>query len=87
MNRRNFISTLIGAAAVAGLGLPKSAQDEEYDRFLLALGDRLREKARQGYKIAGLMIDPIEEIDGEKSRFVRLWVIGRQKPFTWHQFF
>jgi hypothetical protein len=86
MRRRNFLSTLIGAAAVAGLGLPKFAP-EDYDRFLLALGDRLREKARQGYKIAGLMIDPIEEIGGEKSRFVRLWVIGRQKPFTWHQFF
>ncbi len=86
MRRRNFLSTLIGAAAMVGLGLPKFAP-EDYDRFLLALGDRLREKARQGYKIAVLMIDPIEEIDGEKSRFVRLWVIGRQKPFTWHQFF
>ncbi len=71
---------------MVGVPLPKFAT-EDYDRFLLALGDRLREKARQGYKIAGLMIDPIEEIDGEKSRFVRLWVIGRQKPFTWHQFF
>jgi hypothetical protein len=44
VERRNFISTLIGAAAVAGLPLPKSAED----RFNESLYQRLPEKKKQG---------------------------------------
>src|SRR5439155_20603407 len=34
--------------------------------------------------LAGIQIDPIEEIGGEEFRFIWLWVQERELPLTWN---
>ena len=81
MERRNFISILIGAATVAGLPLPKSAEE----RFNESLYERLKKKTKQGYEMDFLLIDPPMNFGTERFRFVRFWAKNQEKPFTWYQ--
>jgi hypothetical protein len=53
------------------------------DIFYASVWARVIEKARAGYKMERLWMDPPEIIDGERFRFVRLWVEGEQEPYTW----
>jgi len=84
VRRRNFISTLIGAAAVAGLPLPKFV--DPYDQFLMSLGARVRYiLIRDETTLVRLHIDPPHFTDGQKFRFVRLWTESGDKPQTWNE--
>jgi|HubBroStandDraft_1064217.scaffolds.fasta_scaffold253787_2 hypothetical protein len=87
MNRRNFLkvaTTVAVTGAVAGslfLGV-----EDEYDRFLESLDERVKTiLKRDGTTLREIQIDPIEEIDGERFRFVQLWVREWKQPLTWYQ--
>jgi hypothetical protein len=64
----------------AGLRLPKSAED----RFNESLYERLKEKAKQGYKMEFMLIDPPMNFGTERYRYVRFWVKGQEEPFMWY---
>ncbi len=82
MRRRNFVSTLIGAAAVAGL--PKFV--DPYDQFLMSLGERVKHiLIRDETTLVRMHIDPPHFTDGQKFRFVRLWTESGDKPLTWNE--
>jgi len=66
MRRRNFISTLIGAAAVAGLPMP----EDPYDKFLRTLRTKIIAIMRQDQTtLRRIEIDPPTEY----RRLVRIW--------------
>jgi hypothetical protein len=88
VERRNFISTLIGAMA---LGVPKSESlkrpawtKSAEDRFNESLYQRLREKAKQGYEMDLMLIDPPMNFCNGRFRYVRFWVKNQEKPFAWY---
>jgi hypothetical protein len=97
MNRRNFILTLVGAAAVAGLPLPKLAplnlrdrfrqsrfaQEKDYDRFLQSLEVTVQNILQCNQTTySGINIHPVEELGG--FRFVQLWTKKWEQPFSWY---
>jgi len=62
---------------------PKSESD--YDRFLASLNERIKHVLmRDETTLKSIHIDPIEEIDGQGFRFVRLWVKESEQPLTWY---
>ncbi len=85
MRRRNFISTVVSAAAVMALPVPNIALIDPYDGFLASLNERIRHVVtRDETTLKRIHIDPIEEIGGQAFRFVRLWVEEREQPLTWY---
>ena len=60
--------------------LPKSAEE----RFNESLYERLKEKAKQGYKMDFMLIDPPMNLGTARYRYVRFWVKGQEEPFMWY---
>jgi hypothetical protein len=84
MQRRNFIA-LIGTATAATLAGLVPTPEDPYDKFLRTLRTKvIAILRRDGTTFSEIQIDPIEEIGGEEFRFIRLWIVERQKALTWH---
>ncbi len=78
MRRRDFISTLIGAVAVAGLPMP----EDLYDRFLRTLRTKVIAIMRRDQTtLRRIEIDP----PTCGYRFVRIWTDRhRERPLTFY---